>query len=45
VIYEVGGNVLFYCLLDDTPANVTATAGNPLTVAAHSSGLFTLTRT
>jgi len=44
VIYEVGGNVLFYCLLDDTPANVTATAGNPLTVAAHSSGLFTLTR-
>lgn len=42
VIYEVGGNVLCYCLLDDTPANVTATAGNTLTVAAHASGVFTL---
>jgi hypothetical protein len=42
VIYEVGGNVLCYCLLDNTPADVTATAGNTLTVAAHSSGVFTL---
>ena len=42
VIYEVGGNVLCYCLLDSTPADVTATAGNTLTVAAHSSGVFTL---
>lgn len=41
-IYEVGGNVLCYCLLDDTPADVTATAGNTLTVAANASGLFTL---
>jgi hypothetical protein len=41
-IYEVGGNVLCYCLLDDAPANVTATDGNTLTVAAHSSGVFTL---
>jgi hypothetical protein len=41
-IYEVGGNVLCYCLLDSTPADVTATAGNPLTVAAHASGVFTL---
>ena len=42
VIYEVGGNVLCYCLLDSTPANVTATNGNTLTVAAHASGIFTL---
>jgi hypothetical protein len=42
VIYEVGGNVLCYCLLDNTPADVTATSGNTLTVAAHSSGVFTL---
>jgi len=42
VIYEVSGNVLCYCLLDDAPANVTATTGNTLTVAAHASGVFTL---
>lgn len=42
VIYEVGGNVLCYCLLDDTPADVSATDGNTLTVAAHASGVFTL---
>ncbi len=42
VIYEVAGNVLCYCLLDNTPADVTATSGNTLTVAAHSSGVFTL---
>jgi hypothetical protein len=42
VIYEVGGRVLCYCLLDDTPANVTATDTNTLTVAAHASGVFTL---
>lgn len=42
VIYEVAGNVLCYCLLDSTPANVTATTGNTLTVAAHASGVFTL---
>ena len=42
VIYEVGGNVLCYCLLDNTPADVTATAGNTLTVAASASGVFTL---
>lgn len=41
-IYEVAGNVLCYCLLDATPANVTATTGNTLTVAAHASGVFTL---
>jgi hypothetical protein len=41
-IYEVAGDVLVYCLLDDTPADVTATTGNTLTVAAHTSGVFTL---
>jgi len=42
VIYEVGGNVLCYCLLDDAPADVTATDGNTLTVAINASGVFTL---
>jgi putative effector of murein hydrolase len=42
VIYEVGGDVLCYSLLDNTPADVTATDGNTLTVAAHASGVFTL---
>lgn len=42
VIYEVSGRVLCYCLLDSTPADVTVTTGNILTVAAHASGVFTL---
>lgn len=42
VIYEVGGNVLCYCLLDSTPADVTVTDGNTLTVAAHASGVYDL---
>lgn len=42
VIYEVGGRVLCYALLDSAPADVTATAGNTLTVAANASGVFTL---
>lgn len=42
VIYEVGGRVLCYCLLDAAPADVTVTTGNTLTVALHSSGIFTL---
>lgn len=42
VLYEVGGNVLAYCLLDSTPADVTATTGNTLTVAAAVGGVFTL---
>lgn len=41
-IYEVGGDVLCYCLLDSAPADVTATAGNTLTVAANASGVFTM---
>lgn len=42
VIYEVGGRVLCYCLLDAAPADVTVTSGNTLTVALHASGIFTL---
>lgn len=42
VIYEVAGNVLCYALLDSTPADVTVTTGNTLTVAIHASGVFTL---
>jgi hypothetical protein len=41
-IYESGGNVLCYALLDSTPADVTATDGNTLTVAANASGVYTL---
>jgi len=41
-IYEVGGDVLCYALLDSTPADVTATTGNTLTVAANALGVFTL---
>lgn len=42
VIYESGGNVLCYCLLDNTPADVTVTSGNTLTITFHNSGIFTL---
>ena len=42
VIYEVAGNVLCYCLLDSTPADVTVTTGNTLTVQLNASGIFTL---
>lgn len=42
ILYENGGNVVCYCLLDNTPADVTATDGNTLTIAFHASGIFTL---
>jgi hypothetical protein len=42
VLYEVGGRVLAYCLLDSTPANVTATTGNTLTLTIHASGVLTI---
>lgn len=42
VIYESAGKVLCYCLLDSTPADVTATDGNTLTVQINASGVFTL---
>jgi hypothetical protein len=41
-IYEVGGDVVCYCLLDSSPADVSVTEGNTLTVAAHTNGVFTL---
>lgn len=42
VLYEVGGNVLAYCLLDSAPADVTVTTGNTLTITINASGVFTL---
>lgn len=39
-IYEVGGDVLCFCLLDSTPADVTVTTGNQLTVAINASGIY-----
>lgn len=42
VLYEVAGNVIAYCLLDSTPADVTVTAGNTLTLTINASGVFTL---
>jgi hypothetical protein len=41
-IYEVGGNVLAYALLDSTPADVTATSGNTLTVGGTSATVLTV---
>ena len=42
VLYEVGGKILTYTTLDTTPADVTATDTNTLTLAANASGVFTL---
>ncbi len=42
VLYEVAGNVVAYALLDSTPADVSATSGNTLTVSINASGIFTL---
>jgi hypothetical protein len=42
VLYEVGGDVVCYCLLDSTPADVTVTTGNILTLQINASGVFTL---
>ena len=41
VLYESGGDVICYCLLDSTPADVTVTTGNTLTISTPS-GIFTL---
>jgi hypothetical protein len=35
-------NLLCFCLLDSTPADVTVTTGNQLTVQISASGVFTL---
>lgn len=42
VLYEVSGKVVAYCLLDNTPADVTATSGNTFSVTINASGVFTL---
>lgn len=42
VLAETGGDVVAYCLLDSTPADVTVTTGNTLTLAFNASGIFTL---
>jgi len=42
VLYENAGNVVCYCLLDSTPADVTVTTGNTLTITMNASGTFTL---
>jgi len=42
VLYEVAGDVLCYCLLDNTPADVTATSGNTLTIDPPAGGVFSL---
>jgi hypothetical protein len=42
VLYEVGGNVVCYCLLDSTEADVTVTDGNTLTITPNASGIFDL---
>lgn len=44
VLYELGGDVLCYVLLDNTPADVTTTNGNSLTIDSDGSPapVFTL---
>lgn len=32
VVYKVSGDVIAFCLLDSTPADVTATTGNTITI-------------
>jgi hypothetical protein len=45
VIYDdtaSGDLLLAVCVLDSTPADVTATTGNPLTITVNAAGVFTL---
>ena len=35
-------DLIAYCLMDNTPADVTATDGNTLTVTINASGVFTI---
>jgi len=42
VLYEVSGRVLAYFLLDSTPADVTVTDGNTLTITINASGILTI---
>jgi hypothetical protein len=42
-VYDSGSSkIICYCLLDNTPADVTVTSGNILTVAASAAGIFTM---
>jgi hypothetical protein len=42
VLYEVGGDVVAYCLLDSGGADVTTTSGNTLTIDSITNPLLTL---
>lgn len=45
VIYDetaVGDPLVCFCLLDNTPADITATDGNTFTVTIHVNGVFTM---
>lgn len=42
VVYKASGDVIAFCLLDATPADVTVTSGNTLTVSDASSPFLTL---
>ena len=42
VLYESSGDVVCYCLLDSTPADVSVTTGNTLTIDATTNPIFTL---
>lgn len=42
VLYEVGGNVVAYCLLDSTPADKSVADGEIFEVRFHANGLFQL---
>lgn len=41
-IYEVSGNILCFCLLDDTPADITVADDQVLTIAINVSGILSL---
>jgi len=41
-IYANGGKFLCYCLLDSSPADLTVTTGNTLTITMADAGIFTL---
>lgn len=44
VLYEVGGNVVCYALLDSTPADDTTTNGNILAIQINASGVISATK-
>ncbi len=43
VLYEVGARVFAYCLLDSTPADVSAPDGQTFTLTQNASGIMTIT--